>query len=395
MERNKINLWWGPPRKFSIQFEERKISWLELFYDLVYVIAISRITQYLSIHPSLSGLLDYTYLFIMIFWGWLNGSLHHDIHGSRGLRTNLMTLWQMLIVAALVVTLNSPPETVIFNATIALMAMQLFITYLWWSVGIYDKAHRRLNRPYTFCFLVSLALLFLTLFVGPNNVRILFYLSLLLNYLPPFLADKARRKETTEFKLSSSMTERLGLFSIILFGEVVLGVINGVGINTVPGIGTWINFGLSILIVFALWWIFFSMIADRKCKSGFRTGNLMAITFIPAFMALGVLGASFAQLFNGYENAHWIKTAFGVAIGVFLFAIARETAFLEYPTPYQEKKRSIVLTLVCAGVFFVLLAISPIHLSLPLYLLTVLGALLAVIAVISKSWLMLELTKTD
>ena len=395
MERNKINLWWGPPRKFSTQFEERKISWLELFYDLVYVIAISRITQYLSLHLSLSGLLDYTYLFIMIFWGWLNGSLHHDLHGSRGLRTNLMTLWQMMIVAALVVTLSSPPETLIFNATIAIMAMQIFITYLWWSVGIYDKAHRKLNRPYTICFLISLGLMFLTLFVGTNYVRILFYLSLVLNYLPPFIVDKARRKEGPDFKLSSSMTERMGLFSIILFGEVVLGVINGFGQNNIQRFGMWFDFGLSILIVFALWWIFFSMIADRKCKTGFRNGNLMAITFIPAFMALGVMGVSFAGLFRGYESADSIRMALGVAIGVFLFAIARQTVYLEYPAPYLEKKRRLVLTLVCAGVFFMLLAFSQVHLRLPVYLLTVLGALLAVIGVISKSWLMLELTKTD
>ena len=31
--------WWGPPKKFDPHFEERRISWLELFYDLVYVIA--------------------------------------------------------------------------------------------------------------------------------------------------------------------------------------------------------------------------------------------------------------------------------------------------------------------------------------------------------------------
>jgi len=61
------NVWWGPPKKFSTHVEERKISWLELFYDLVYVIAISKITYYLSGHPNVSGFLDYTYFFAMIF----------------------------------------------------------------------------------------------------------------------------------------------------------------------------------------------------------------------------------------------------------------------------------------------------------------------------------------
>src|SRR5882757_6751647 len=113
MSKKNYNIWWGPPKKFSTQFEERKISWLELFYDLVYVIVISRTTHYLAVHPSSSGLLDYVYLFTMIFWGWFMGSIYHDLHGSPGIRTRFMTLWQMMAAGALAVTLDSPPESII------------------------------------------------------------------------------------------------------------------------------------------------------------------------------------------------------------------------------------------------------------------------------------------
>jgi len=62
MQTNKKStVWWGPPKKFSTKSEERKISWLELFYDLVYVIAISKISHHLAAHFSFSGLLDYVY----------------------------------------------------------------------------------------------------------------------------------------------------------------------------------------------------------------------------------------------------------------------------------------------------------------------------------------------
>jgi low temperature requirement protein LtrA len=263
------NLWWGPPKKFSADFQERKISWLELFFDLVYVIAISKINHHLAVNFSVEGFLDYLYFFVMIFWGWLNGSLHHDLHGSTGLRTNLMTLWQILIVAALVVILDNSPATLLFNGTIAIMAMQLFITYLWWSVGVYDKTHRKLNRPYTICFLISLALMLLTLFLPIQYVRVIFYLTLIINFLPAFIIKRNFHENSFELRLSSSMTERLGLLTIILFGEVVLGVINGVtSLKKLNG-ETWINFALAILIVFSLWWIFFSLIADREAKNGF------------------------------------------------------------------------------------------------------------------------------
>jgi low temperature requirement protein LtrA len=116
--------WWGAPKKFSTENRDRKISWLELFYDLVYVIAISTITHSLAKQFSKSALLDYFFLFVIIFWGWLNGSLYHDLHGNEGLRTKLMTLWQMLIIAALVITLHSEQAYLLLNATIVLLVMQ-------------------------------------------------------------------------------------------------------------------------------------------------------------------------------------------------------------------------------------------------------------------------------
>lgn len=98
--------WWGAPKKFDREIKERRISWLELFYDLVYVIAIARITHHLSQHISVTSFLEYVSLFVLIFWGWLNGSLYHDLHGNEGLRTRLMTLWQMMIIAALAITID-------------------------------------------------------------------------------------------------------------------------------------------------------------------------------------------------------------------------------------------------------------------------------------------------
>src|ERR1044071_3247114 len=128
------SVWWGAPKKFDREIKERRISWLELFFDLVYVIAIARITHHLSNHINVNGFFEYASLFILIYWGWLNGSLYHDLHGNEGLRTRLITLWQMMIIAAFAITIDQSPGKPYFNMTIALMVMQFYITYLWWSV---------------------------------------------------------------------------------------------------------------------------------------------------------------------------------------------------------------------------------------------------------------------
>lgn len=379
------NLWWGPPKNFSTQFQQRKISWLELFYDLVYVIAISKITHHLSEDFTVSGFTHYAYLFSIIYWGWLNGSFYHDLHGSNGLRTNLMTLWQMIIVAALSITLSSHQAN--SNTTIAIIAMQLFITYLWWSVGLYDKQHRKLNIPYTICYLLSFALLLASLFVQ-DSLEIFFQIPVLIfNYLPPFILNKKLQKTSSDFSFSESMTERLGLFSIILFGEIVLGVINGFTSSHFMTIKAWLNFGLTMLIVFSLWWLFFSMIADKEVKAGFWNSNLMALIYIPTLISLSVVGISFKGLFSiSILTSHQI---FCSAIALFLIGIITLCQFLKYPLAYQKSKQKIIYLFLFEIAFFLCLSIYNSK-NLTLFLIVVFIALLVLNAFISKCWFALS-----
>ncbi|HZX59822.1 MAG TPA: low temperature requirement protein A, partial [Mucilaginibacter sp.] len=274
MQKQHNNIWWGPPREFSNQVEERKISWLELFFDLVYAVVISRTTHGLAVNNTTGGILDYAYLIIIVFWGWYNGSQYYDLHGTTGIRTRLMTLWQMMAVAALAVTLYSSPDKAVGRATIAIALLQFFITYLWWSVGIYDKKHRKYNIPYTVCYLIAFGLIIATLFVPQPYKRLLFWITLVLNYLPPFIASKILKRHNSDFSLSPSMIERLGLFTIIVFGEAILGVVNGLNLFGDLTLTVWLCFGLGILIVFSLWWIFFSLIADRQSQNGLAKGTV-------------------------------------------------------------------------------------------------------------------------
>jgi len=340
MRFGKSATWWGPPKKFDPHFQERRISWLELFYDLIYVIAISRITHHLAMHISFEGFLQYACLFFLIFWGWLNGSLYYDIHGSEGLRTRLMTLWQVMIIAALAVTIDQPSPTAYVNTTIVFMIMQLYITYLWWSVGFYDRSHRRYNRPYTILFLLALALMVLSLFVPRPWVKLIAIIVIVCNYTPPFIAHRLLRKSSLNLSLSSSMAERLGLFTIIVFGEVVLGVVNGISKVNDLNFSTWLNFALALSIVFALWWIFFAMTSNRNAKTGFVNATLLELLCIPTLMSLGLIAARFSYLFDPKETDLSLNIIFCSAIATFLTGISLMMGLLVYADIFNPIKKS-------------------------------------------------------
>ena len=337
--KTRDNSWWGPPKKFTTRFEERKITWLELFYDLVYAIIISKATHFLATHLNWVGVENYSYLFIMIFWGWYNGSQYYDLHGTPGARTRFMTLWQMVAVAALAVALGSPPETLIYRATIALAVLQFYITYIWWSVGIYDKEHRKLNVPFTVCYTLALACIIATLFVEQPIRSFLFAATLVLNFFPQFLLIRRFERGREATILSSSMAERLGLLTIIVFGEAILGVINGVNAQNELTAYTWLCFVLGIVIVFVLWWMFFTLIADRKIKTGFWPGNIMSLAYIPTLASLGMIGSAFTGLMSPpvAENMHLIhlsRLAYAASIALFLFSSGVINAFVIYPEDY-------------------------------------------------------------
>src|SRR5437773_1767013 len=369
--------WWGPPKKFDPHFEKRSISWLELFYDLVYVIAISRITHHLSMHMSVDGFWQYACLFILVFWGWLNGSLYYDLHGNRGLRTRLMTLWQVMIIAALAVTIDQPSPTWYVNTTIAFMIMQLFITYAWWSVGFYDKSHRRYSRPYTILFLLALALMALSLCVPRPFVKFIVIAIIICNYSPPFIANVLLRRSSLVLNLSSSMAERLGLFTIIVFGEVVLGVVNGISKVNNLDFSAWLNFAFAISIVFALWWIFFTLTSNRNAKSGFVVATSLELLCIPTLMSLGLIAARFSYLFDSNEINQSLNIVFNCAVAAFLIGINLMMGLLEYHDIFRSIERPVRMSLLVTAVVLIGCSLVNFKLDTQYYLLMVLAILIA------------------
>lgn len=367
--------WWGPPKDFDKRPSDRRVSWLELFYDLVYVIAISRITHFLTPTINFNNALEYVGLFALIFWGWLNGSLYYDLHGNEGLRTRLITLWQMMIIAALAITLQKPVFRI--NITVVFMIMQLFISYLWWSVGFYDRRHRRYSRPYMIFFLLAFFLMAASLLVGELWLLILLPLAIICNYLPPFTAGTVLRHSSVELDLSPSMYERLGLFTIILFGEVVLGVVTGASRIQRLDFGMCLDFAFSLSIVFALWWIFFTLVANRQVKKGFITGTILELLYLPALIALGLMAAVFNSLFDVQADLHALQWAFGISLAIFLIVICFIMQLLVLPERVRAIHRPVRISLVITASLFLLFTMLNLELSNNYFLLGILMILIA------------------
>src|SRR5687768_15067577 len=79
----------------------RKVSWLELFFDLIFVAAVAQVAEPLREHYSLGGVLRFATLFALIWWAWTGYTVFATRFDADDGAQRLLTLVQMFVVAAM------------------------------------------------------------------------------------------------------------------------------------------------------------------------------------------------------------------------------------------------------------------------------------------------------
>ena len=382
LERIRFRRWWQPPRPASNRPEERRITFLELFYDLVYVVIIAELSHTLAGNISLAGIGSFVFLFTIIWWAWLNGAMYHDMHGNNDIRSRVFTFLQMLTVAAMAVFAHNAMGEGSVGFALAYTAFHLILTWLWWRTGVYDPNHRPLSQPYSFTFLITSGLFLISIFIPAPWRFVLWVLALLIDLALVSMLwthpNKAIQKEINRIVLiSPSAVERFGLFTIIVLGEVVAGVVRGVA--EYPHL-SWPVGGIAILgmlIAIGLWWIYFDFVSGRPPIPRTSKRLWWVYLHLPITMGITVVGAS---ILNVVEHAGeslpqevwWLLVG---AIAAVLISIALIMKSLNLPENQRSLYQTSARMMFIDGILVVLSGMTPIG-TIPL-LLALIALLLA------------------
>lgn len=304
--KRRFRFWWQPPRRAGDRIEHRQVTFLELFYDLVYVAIIAELSHALSNNISWIGLGSFAFLFVIIWWAWLNGSLYHDIHGNNDIRTRVFTFLQMFTVVAMAIFAHDALGENSVGFALSCAVFQLILSWLWWRTGVYDSAHRPLARPYVVTYLLSMLLFVISVFVAAPTRFYLWGTGLLLSLMAPFfmrlrsVTSEIQAQIDLSMDVSDSLVERFGLFTIIVLGEVIIGIVSGVNEHHVL---TWqVGFiaVLSMLIAIGLWWIYFDLISHHR---PIRNMNIVFIwLYLHLFLTIGITAVG-ASVLNVVKHA--------------------------------------------------------------------------------------------
>jgi low temperature requirement protein LtrA len=297
---------WLPPRAHGEAEVGRTVSFLELFYDLVYVVVIARAAHTLAEHLTWDGVLDFAAVFGLIWIAWINGTLYYDLHGRQDMRTRAFVFCQMLLLALMAVFAadaagdDGAAFAVVFAIYMAVLG------WLWYTVRRQDSdEYSTVTFRYLVGMVLSVAIIGATAFMEPDvrmTVWLVFLGAWLVGSIGVALASFGGIEQT--FAPSESMIERFGLFIIIVLGEVVVGAVTGM--SDAERTALTITTGmLGLMIGFAFWWTYFDFVGRRFPRiERFSTLQWM-YSHLPITMAIAAAGAALVSLI---EHAHDERT---------------------------------------------------------------------------------------
>ncbi|MCL6751006.1 low temperature requirement protein A, partial [Nostoc sp. CCCryo 231-06] len=205
--------------------EERRATWLELFYDLVFVVAVSQLAHNLNEDISLSGLFGFVVLFIPVWWSWIGTTFYANRFDSDDVGHRLLIAIQMLTAAAMAINIHhglgeSSPG---FAISYALGRGVLVIEYV--RAGRHIPIARPLTTRHAIGFAIA-ALLWLISASVAIPWRFGFWtLGIIVDFATPLTV---RKFQVGLLPHASHLPERFGLFTIIVLGEAIIAVVNGV-----------------------------------------------------------------------------------------------------------------------------------------------------------------------
>ncbi len=253
--------------------EAQHASNLELFYDLVFVLAVTQITHRLLDELTWAGAGRATLLLLVVWWAWnyttwVTNALDPDAVVVRLLVLAIM--FGSLLMAVAIPDAFGSRGLLFAGAYVAIqVGRHAFLTFV---VASRDSPERRPAEHILTWFLVA-GVFWIAGGIASGNARVALWLvavaidyaAPLVFYRVPFrpqLASTAWEVETSHF------AERFQLFIIIALGESI--VITGATTSGLPlDAARLAGFGIAFVLTAALWWLYFdyvAVIAERRLR---------------------------------------------------------------------------------------------------------------------------------
>ena len=242
----------GVQREDEIDRGEKRVAPLELFFDLVFVFALTQVTELMSEHPTWEGLGQGLLVMTALWWAWgAYAWLTNYIAAEEGLERLLMFgVMGAMLIAALAVPRAFGDDALLFAVAYAVAR--------WLHIFIFAEANDDIDTGQAIVRLARTALPAPLLLIAAGLVddggarAVIWVVALAIDLAGPFVFG------VRGFRVSAGhFAERFGLIVIIALGESIVAI--GAGVSSDLDVGIIVGAALGLVVSCALWWAYFDV----------------------------------------------------------------------------------------------------------------------------------------
>lgn len=251
----------------------RHATWLELFFDLVFVVAIAGLAHFLHDHLDWTGIVSFAILFVPVWWLWIDFSYYADQFDVERGFYRLIMLGVMFGMIVLGLTIPEALQNGSAQFASVYAALRFVIVGLYFQAWRLVPESRELTKRYTLSFAIALVLWLVSIVLPPPVRFVLWGIALLIEISNGPITYATIRSVPVQV---SHMDERFGLFVIIVLGEAILAVASGVSdiqwqwqetLTAVSG----------FIAAVSLWWLYFECAEDSVINQALRSNQKRAL----------------------------------------------------------------------------------------------------------------------
>ena len=350
---------------------DERVTPLELFFDLVFVLALTQCTTLIARTPTWEGMLKGMLVLSVLWWSWVGYAwLTSVVDPEEGaVRLTIFAAMAAFLVCALCVPGAFGSEALLF--ALAYAAVRTAHIVLFMLASREDAALRRSVLGLAASTAVAAGLLVAAAFTSGGWQLGLWGLAIVLDMGGPYLfgADGWTL-------VPGHFAERHGLIVIIALGESIVAI--GVGAHAVLDAGVVVAAVLGMVVAAALWWVYFDVtaIAAERHLSNAAEGrerneiarDSYSYLHFPMVAGIALIAVGMKQTLGAVDQPLEIVSATALLGGAAMYLLAHVAFRLRNVRSLSARR------LLCA---VVLLALLPAGVALPaLVTLGILAALL-------------------
>ena len=238
--------------------EDQGATFVELFFDLVFVFAITQVTHYAAHHLDVRGIMRATLVFWLIWWGWTQFTWALNAANTDHHHVRLGTLVSTGVAFVMAITVErafAEPAVAIWFG-LAYVAVRLLGLGLYYQVLASDADQRTAVVRFTILSATGLTCVVIGSLLDPSMRHWLWLAAIGFDMWAAWMAGN---RDTWRVH-PGHFAERHGLIVIIALGESL--IVSGSALASEPSARLLATGAIAVLMTCLLWWTYFGWVRE-------------------------------------------------------------------------------------------------------------------------------------